>query len=261
MGSGTGAERHESPDLSDRAQAIEEAKDGGEEDMPNEAASIKYWATWVSVVAAAFSIAVAVYSTTHGWVQERHAKRLELTQMIGKLVELQENPKTDEGSIVLGKLAIGLIDELSPDVSGPEYSIVARALLTGGNVALAKTYAQKAVVQADTTGDKTWALRQLAWILIQSGAYSEGDSTYNKALNVFPLKDQAQVPVKNDQAATYVYWTQVSALMGRHDKACELFNEAQKRLKSGIFPEDKKNLQAVLKDVKEQSLKDCPERE
>ena len=64
--------------------------------------------------------------------------------MIQKLAELQEKRESDEGYIALGKLAPRLVEELSSEVSGPEYAIVARALLTGGNVERAKTYAQEA---------------------------------------------------------------------------------------------------------------------
>jgi tetratricopeptide (TPR) repeat protein len=246
---GVQTERTELPDIRERAHAVVESMEAGGEGTPKRFWSIKNWATWVSVVAAVVSVAVAAYSTAHGWAQERHAKRIELTAMIEKLVTLQDNP--NDQYAVLGKLAPRLLDELSSDVSGPEYSIVARALLASGNTKLAITYAQEAVRKAENTNDKTWAWRQLGWILIQSGANDAGDETYSKALNVFRQEniDEQQVSVKTDKAYTYVDWAQVAALSSRCEKSRELRKEAQGLMPSVVFQVDEKVLTSRLNEL------------
>ena len=126
----------ELPDTAERGRALLEAKDRqGEKESSKQELRI---ATVVSIAAAVVSIASAGYTVIHAKEQERHNKRIELTSMIEKLVLLQDDPN-DQYSI-LGRLAARLIDELPDEVAPPEYSIVARSLLSSGSAPRAIEY-------------------------------------------------------------------------------------------------------------------------
>ena len=74
---------------------------------------------------------------------------------------------------------------------------------------------EKAVRNAESISDKTWALRQLGWTYTQSGAIEKGKDTYTRALQIYHQNgiDEESVWVKGDLAATYADWGEIAAIM------------------------------------------------
>jgi tetratricopeptide (TPR) repeat protein len=218
-------EQTELPDTAERGRALLETKDRqGEKASSKQELRI---ATVVSIAAAVVSIVSAGYTVIHAREQERHNKRIELTSMIEKLVLLQDHP--NDQYFILGRLAARLIDELPDEVAPPEYSIVARSLLSSGSAPRAIEYGEKAVRNAESISDKTWALRQLGWTYTQSGAIEKGRDTYTRALQIFHQNgiDEESVWVKGDLATTYADWGEIAAIMAQ----CKDANAAKAKLR------------------------------
>jgi tetratricopeptide (TPR) repeat protein len=175
-----------------------------------------------------------------------------LTGIEEKLVSLQDNA-TDEYTI-LARLAPRLVESSRNQMSGPEFSIIARALLWAGDVERALSYSDTALKRAETTYDKTWALRQYAYTRIQSGNTQEGERLYSQALAIFAAVGANETPpVATDKGYTLEDWTEALADAGNCERARSKEAEFQRFITSPepIFPSDRKTLLSKIKMVDE----------
>lgn len=235
----------ETPDVAERQQALQEAREAAGEKKSG-IRPLLNTATVVSIAAAIVSIASASYSYIHGREQDRHNRRIELTNIVEKLASLQDNDAEYQQYVILAKVAPQIMNEVSDEVSGPEYSIISRALLSGGDTLRALEYSQKAVDKAETENiyDFTWALRQLGWTQMQSGAFEDGKTSYLKALEVFHQRnvDEGHALVKTDKAFTFADWGQIAAIVGRCNEARDARTALAALLPAVIFPGDQTSL-------------------
>jgi tetratricopeptide (TPR) repeat protein len=199
------------------------------------------------MAAAVVSIIAAAYAYFHGRAEEQHARRTELTSLVEKLVTYQDNYSDDYP--ILARLAPRLVNELPDQVSGPEYSIIARALLSSGDTNRALDYARRAVDKAENLNDRNWARRQLGWTLMQTGKIPEGQETYSSALRSFHDEqiDEDLAWVKVDKAYTLADWGQIAAIVGLCDRSKGLHDQLENLLPEIIFPDDHKSLDEKLK--------------
>ena len=68
-----------------------------------------------------------------------------------------------------------------------QHAIIAGALLASGDFKKSIEYGEKASALASNMYDKTWALRQLAWIEFQLDGMTKGSSIYREALEAYKI--------------------------------------------------------------------------
>jgi hypothetical protein len=92
--------------------------------------------------------------------------------------------------------------------------------------------------------DKTWALRQLAWIEFQLDGMEKGSSIYRQALEAYKIYeyDPKSAGVKTDWAFTTVEWAQALAISGLCGQAQEKKADFERLVLAVVFANDKRKL-------------------
>jgi hypothetical protein len=201
--------------------------------------------TVISVFAALVSVGSTGFTLYREHEQEKHRLRGELTSMIQRLTNLKDEGKdnTDEYSI-LSRLAYDTADKIEEQVSAPEHAIIAGALLAAGDFKKSIEFGEKASKLASNMYDKTWALRQLAWIEFQLDGMKKGSSIYREALETYKIYgyDENSAGVKTDWALTNIEWAQALAIAGMCEQAQEKKTDFERWMSAVVFANDKKKL-------------------
>jgi hypothetical protein len=231
-------DRREQADTAERGHAVEETVEKQHSRLRT--------ATVVSIAAAIVSILSAGYSVWEGREQDRHARRMQLANVVEKLARLQQHP--NEEYVVLARLTPGLLAGAGDDISSPEYAIMARAVRSSGDVNTALSLAKTSVDKAKTLPDTTWALRQYAFTLHQLGQSSNGDAEFGKALSLAE-KFGSRSAILAERGYTLVDWEEAAATFGKCDQAHKLKGQLDSLLPALSDPLDKELINSRVEQV------------
>jgi hypothetical protein len=215
--------------------------------------------TIISVFAALVSIGSTGFTLYREHEQEKHRLRGELTSMLQRLTILKVKEKIIMKNI-LSRLAYNTADQIEAQVSSPEHAIVAGALLAAGDFQKSLEFGKVAVKSASNLYDKTWALRQLAWIEFQINGAAKGGDIYNTALEAYKTYgyDENSIGVKTDWAFTYVDWAKALAVQAKCQEAQAKQAEFKRWASAVVFTNDRERLQDEEKELS-RYLDNCQE--
>src|SRR6516225_4875487 len=226
-------------DLQDRVASLNDQVEAEKSRSKNKHSRHLQAVTIISVFAALVSIASTGFTLIRENEQEKHRLRGELTNILQRITTLKDATKdnSDEYSI-LSRLAYNTATQIETQVSAPEHAIIAGALFAAGDFQKSLQFGEAAVNSATNLYDKTWALRQLAWIEFQIYGEARGGATYQKALEAYKTFDnynENSIGVKTDWVFTYMEWAQALAIQGKCPQAEDKRSEYKRWISAVVF--------------------------
>jgi hypothetical protein len=245
----------------DALQAINDQMEAEKKQTANKHSKHLQAVTIISVIAALVSIGSTGFTLLREREQAKHTLRNELTTLIQRLTTLQDQDQDNSDEYqILGRLAYNTASRIEDQVSAPEHSLIAGALLASGDFIKSQLVANKAVRVADNMYDKTWALRQLAWIEFQVDGDAKGGSIYTQALETYKQygQDENSPGVKSNIVYTYVEWSKALAVNGKCREAEVKKDEYLRWLPAVVFRNERQKLKGKENDLLEY-LRNCHE--